>query len=144
VFSSKEELLDKSRYYLAHNDKREAMAARSHARAMMHYEVVAGFAKVFARLETIGRRRSSTIYVDREFLDNFVSYRFVYIVCCALNGRIRGVLGELRILLKHGPVSLGKAYFFALKGFLLYMRDRPRAEKRLRNLKNWLRIPVKY
>ncbi len=144
VFSTKEELLDKSRYYLSHAEQRDAMAARSHAKAMMHYEVVAGFAKVFARLATIERRRTSTIYVDPEFLDNFVSYRFVYIVCCALNGRLRSVLTELRILLRHGPVSLGKAYYFALKGFLLYMRDRPRAEQTLRQIKNRLRIRVKY
>lgn len=144
VFKSKEELLERIRFYLSNEDKRAAIAARGYERALRAYDAAAGFEKVFVKMSGLGRSGNKTMYMDREFVDNFVAYRFFYIFQFLLNGKFRNIPGELRVIWKFKRINLGKSFYFAIKGFLHYMRGRPKLESRLKLIKNKLKIQLKY
>ena len=63
VFQNKGEMLEKIEYYLAHEDEREAIAARSYEHALKHHTWKQRFRELFGRLEqepvpgTAGRRK---------------------------------------------------------------------------------------
>ncbi|TRZ92017.1 MAG: glycosyltransferase family 1 protein [Methanosarcinales archaeon] len=144
VFNTKEELLEKIEYYLSNENKRAEIAARGYAMALRSYDSVSGFENVFNRIKYLGRSKNKTIYIDREFSDNFISYRFFYILQFLLNGRLKNIPAELRIILKYKSINLKKSFHFAVKGFLYYMRAHPRLESKLKLLKNKLKIQLKY
>src|SRR5262249_16746356 len=124
---------------------REQIAERGHLRAVRQYDAECGFRRVF---DAIGRLRRTeadkTLYVDTQFKENFASYRFFYIALFLLNCDLRNVLSEFAILFKYRKAAVRKAYHFALKGFILYMRSHPRGEARLKRFREKFRIKLKY
>ena len=95
VFKTKEDLLEKIRYYLANEQKREEISAAGYQRALNDYDAISGFKKVFSKIEELGRSCNKTLYMDREFIDNFVAYRFFYIFQFLLNGKFKNIPAEL-------------------------------------------------
>lgn len=144
VFNSKEELLEKIKYYLSNENKRTEIASNGYEKAFKNYDIISGFEKVFNRMNYIGRSKNKTNYIDREFLDNFISYRFFYLLLFLLNGRLKNIPAEIRIIWKYKIINLKKSYYFAVKGFVYYMRAHPRLESKLKSLKIKLKIQVKY
>ncbi len=144
VFNTKEELLQKIQYYLSNEKKMVEISARGHESALTNYEVVAGFEKVFNRIKELKTRKTKTVYVDSEFLYNFVAYRFFYIAYFILSGKFGNILDELRTILKFRKINISKAYFFALKGFLLHTRRYPKLKNALKGIKNKLKMKEKY
>ncbi len=144
VFKTKEDLLEKIRYYLANEQKREEISAAGYQRALNDYDAISGFKKVFSKIEELGRSCNKTLYMDREFIDNFVAYRLFYIFQFLLNGKFKNIPAELCLIWKFKRINLKKSFYFALKGFLHHMRAHPELESRLKLIKNKLRIKLKY
>ena len=72
LFDSKEELLQKVRYYLLNENVRNEMASSAYVHAKANYDLSNGFEKIFDRLEQ-SNRRLRLIYLDRIFL---IEYSF--------------------------------------------------------------------
>ncbi|HEY8095865.1 MAG TPA: glycosyltransferase, partial [Methylobacter sp.] len=144
VFKTKEELLEKICYYLANEQKRVEIAASGYQRALNDYDAVSGFKKVFSKIDELGRSHNKTLYMDPEFIDNFVAYRFFYICLFLLNGKFKNIPAELRLVWKFKRINLKRSFYFATKGFLHYMRAHPQLDSRLKSIKNKLRIQLKY
>jgi hypothetical protein len=116
IFRSKEEFLEKIRYYLENKKEREDIAQRGRARALRDYDSVKGFEKVFSEIEKL-TSSEKIIYLDDDFIKNYGSYRFMYIVLFALNMQVKKVIEEFKIVLLNKKVSFLKSYFYILKGF---------------------------
>lgn len=144
VFKTKEELLNKIKQYLAEDSGRTQMAERAHMRALNNYSASAGFQKVFYKLSETNPFSEKTTYTDPEFIENFASFRFYYIIQFILNGNLGNIIPELRILLKYKKISIKKSYYFAIKGLLVYLRSRPKIEQHFKTIKNKLKIKIKY
>lgn len=139
VFRTKEELLEKVRYYLNNDEERERIARRGYERAIRDYDCVNGFAKVFAII-TDQRKAEKRVYLDKDFIRNYVSYRFFYITLFALGVKIKPLLEEIGIIFKYRRLSLSMAFNYILKAAGLYMRRFPRVKRKVMGV---LRIPYR-
>lgn len=144
VFSSKEELLEKIRYYLNESDKREAMAERSYQKSRAQYEVKNGFKAIFNTLKKNNNIDNYPLYTDPAFMRAYSSSRFFYIACFLLAGRFSFILEELCVICKARKLSFSMAYFFSIKGFMFVIRRHPKLDFTLKAVKNKLGIKVKY
>jgi len=144
TFKTKEELLEKVKHYLASDLDRTDMEQRSHNRAMANYTAEKGFIKVFDRIKEIGDSAEKSNYLDNIFLENYIAFRFFFIIQFALTGRLYFLLEELIIIFKHRAISPKKSYYFAIKGMMTYLRDRPNIERIFKSIKSKLNIKVKY
>lgn len=147
VFVTKEELLQKVQHFLSNENERVKISARGHEKALRDYDSVSGFEKVFQRLTAMkqSKDKMTMVYIDDEFLENYVSYRFFYVVYFLLNGKFKNILEEFHIIWRFKRnIHLSKSYYFSIKGFLMYMQGHPRLESKLKLFKNKFRIKVKY
>jgi hypothetical protein len=104
VFHDSAELVDKIRFYLANETRREEMAARAHARARAQYDE-REFGRSLARsLEARARQTRAVkrlpVYFDAVFWRGFGAWRFKYLVMFLLSGRLGLWFGELALLLR--------------------------------------------
>ncbi|MDT7041664.1 glycosyltransferase [Candidatus Nitronereus thalassa] len=118
VFHDEEELVEKAKYYLQHEDAREKMAARAHIRALEYYDE----AKYWARMGRIieeratekekGCSRRLPLYLDSPFWSAFGSWRFKYIVLFLFSGRLGLFFNEIALLLQTGRFNPSAAISF--------------------------------
>ena len=104
VFDSVEELLDKSRHYLAHEPAREAMAARAHARALHDYDERVFWPRMVAaiRERAAARPAAAPVCLDRQFWRGFGAWRSNHLAYFLLTWRMRLAWGEL-VRMLHSP-----------------------------------------
>jgi hypothetical protein len=116
VFYSKEDLVEKIKYYLAHDEERERIAKNGHERAMRDYDVRGGVEKVFKALKDI-RRSEPTVYLDDDFLGNYVNKRFYYMPYFIFKGEFEKFTQELKIVFSNfRHFNLWKAFPFICAG----------------------------
>ncbi|AVT78131.1 hypothetical protein RPPS3_40690 [Rhodopseudomonas palustris] len=143
VFRTKEELLSKVRHYLDHEDERSAMALRAHERAIANYDTERGFAKIFAKLDSLPRQTPTSLYLDKEFRRNYVAFRFFYLALFLLEGKFARAVEELSVGARTGRIAWSAAYHFFIRGVLHFLREHPRLEaiaKGARSRLPWIRI----
>lgn len=114
VFRTREELQEKIKYYLVHEKEREEVAQRGYERAIRDYDSKAAFSRVFEAIKNY-KKAESVIYLDKAFIRDYSSYRFVYIVRFLIRGKIKGLLEELGIILRNGKISFCTAYKYAVR-----------------------------
>ncbi len=144
VFHSKEEMLEKIRFYLANDEKRMAMEAKSYQRALKQYEVKAGFKIIFDKLKTLPAKQNFPLYIDDIFMRSYVSSRFFYIARHIITGRFSLMLEEFGVIIKYRKISLSMAYFFAVKGVVFALLEKPELYVKLKRVKNIIGMKVKY
>ncbi|HEV8095284.1 MAG TPA: glycosyltransferase, partial [Burkholderiales bacterium] len=109
VFHDKAELVEKLRFYLANEKRREAMAAKAHARAREQYDEREFGRRLARSLESRAQAKRSAaplpVYIDAVFWRGFGAWRFKYLVIFLLSGRLALLLGELGLLLRTGRCS---------------------------------------
>lgn len=115
VFHTKEELLEKIRYYMVNEKEREEIAGRGYERAVRDYDSMAGFAKVFEVIKKSKKAEPSGVYLDDEFIRNYTSFRFLYITRFFIHGKIKNLLQELTVILKNRKVNICRAYRYAFR-----------------------------
>ncbi len=117
VFHTKEELSKKIQYYLENGQEREEIARRGYERALRDYDSHAGIAKIF---DVIGKSRKiePVIYLDDDFMENYTSYRFLYITRFVIKVKIKSLFEELKIVIRNKRISLSKAKSYVLKEVL--------------------------
>ncbi len=144
VFYSKEEMLEKIRYYLDKEKRREEMAGKSYDKALDRYEVKAGFRIIFNKLKKLPQKQAFPLYVDAIFLRSYNSSRFFYIARHFLSGRFSLALEELGVVCKYRKISLSMAYFFAIKGIVFALLKKPELYDKLKKVKSLIGMKVKY
>lgn len=115
LFRTREEMLEKIRYYLAHEDEREAIAARAYARSVKDHDVSLEIPRLMAEIERrrlAGRPGRAAAPPDAIFLRNFSSYRLLYILKFLKRLKLRFALEELLLMLRLGTADLPQLYTF--------------------------------
>lgn len=97
VFTTKEELLEKVKFYLSVSEEREKMAKKAHAKALKHYDATKAFATIFAQLDTY-KRIPKIIYTDQSFLSHYTTYHALYFFNFLFKKKFSYVKEELKIL----------------------------------------------
>lgn len=108
IFSSKEELLEKIKYYLNNETERKRIAQKGYEKAISTYDVTVGFKKIFEEV-TKGQnslKEKKEVIVDRDFYINYTAYRYPYIAYFFAKGRLRNFIDELSIFFEVRKVSL--------------------------------------
>ena len=107
VFENERELVEKVRFYLSHEDKREAMAAKAHARALEQYDEGKFWPRLTSAIEARARERRGRgallpLCFDGMFWSRFGAWRFKYLVVFLFAGKARLFLRELLLLFRTG------------------------------------------
>ena len=120
------ELVDKVRYYLAQQAKREEMAARARARALAQYDEAKFWTSMVALMRARAaqrRQRQLPLYLDRPFRSAFGAWRFKYLVIFLFAGRLGLLLGELALLARVRRFSPAAAVWFVAMGLHVARRS---------------------
>ncbi|MDT7041666.1 glycosyltransferase [Candidatus Nitronereus thalassa] len=122
VFRDRQELVEKVHYYLEHEEVREQMAARAHARATEYYDEAKYWARVGECLERrmlvqrASKKDRLLMFIDKPFWSSYGACRFKYLVIFLFAGRFFLFLHELRLLIRAGRFNLRAAVWFAATG----------------------------
>jgi hypothetical protein len=120
VFQDERELVEKVRFYLAHNELREEMATRAHKRALEHYDERKFWPRLVGALERRAqqrtRRPSLPIGFDPPFWSRFAAWRFKYLVVFLFATKFQFFARELVLLLKIGRLAPYVAIWAAVMG----------------------------
>ncbi len=112
VFHDKEEMVERIRYYLEHEDERESIAERGYIRALRDYEVSTAIPWLIGRIEEIKGskiKRLSEVYVDLHFIRNYATFRILMITRFLKLKRWRLLLEEISIILNNRRINIRKA-----------------------------------
>lgn len=104
VFYDKEELLEKVKYYLEHEEERESIAKRGYERAIKDYDVKVAIPKLIATIDELRKKKvykPSEIYFDKEFIKNYTTYRLLWIIRFIKRGKWKFIFEELKIIVKY-------------------------------------------
>jgi hypothetical protein len=104
IFHDKEELLEKIKYYLAHDEQRETIASNGYARALRDYDITLSLPKLLADIEERKEKKTfkpSEIYLDEEFLRNYATSRVGLLVRFIKSRKWKFALEELKLIFKY-------------------------------------------
>jgi len=121
IFHTKEELLEKVRYYLEHEKEREDIARRGWERAIKDYDVKLCVPKLLATIDELRKKKvykPSEIYLDKEFIRNYTTYRLLLIIRFIKAGKWKFVFEELKIILRYRRVDWYQLRIFFIEEIL--------------------------
>lgn len=134
VFGTKEELLSQVRYYLAHEQEREAIAERGFLRSTRDYDLSVTVPKFLSEIELRRGKRGqpwSGVPPDRTFIRNFSSFRALQLIRFIKALRLGLAAEELGQILKYRTLDPHQLYSF----FVSETVDKfPRLKKALKAL----------
>lgn len=119
TFDSREELLAKIRYYLAHPAERERIAERGHMRAVRDYDVRRAIPSLVERIDAAmakGKPAQGEVFVDPQFTRNFATFRAVMASRLIRRGRWPLAAEELSMMLDLKKINIRKAAAITLFG----------------------------
>ncbi|MFA6091892.1 MAG: glycosyltransferase [Elusimicrobiota bacterium] len=115
TFWDNESLLEKVRYYLAHEEEREAFAARAHKKALELYEYEPYMDRILGELREVllspNPASKPTCIAGPRFKERQVNVLFVHLLSLLGRARLREALRDLPYLFQHGlwMFALGSA-----------------------------------
>jgi glycosyltransferase involved in cell wall biosynthesis len=134
VYTTKEELLEKIKYYLSHEQEREEIADRGYRRAVKDHDVAIETPKLLAEIEERRRNRRPGfpgVPLNAEFRRNFASFRMLYVIRFLKRLDFAFALEELALIFKAGTVDLTQLYTF----FIVEVADKfPKTKAFLKKL----------
>ena len=104
IFHDKEELLEKVKYYLVHEEEREKIAQKGYERAVKDYAIERAVPKLISTIDALRKTKTykpSEIYLDEEFIRNYTTYRVLLIVRFIKQLKWKFALEEFKIILKY-------------------------------------------
>jgi len=133
IFMSKEELVEKIKYYLKNSIDRKSIAKASFKRADENYTNIVGFKKVFDLIKDT--KKSKKYYIkDTEFLNNYISFRYYYMTIAILNLNFKSFSDELLVLFKYKKLYGKYPLIYIRKGVLDFLNKFPEFKTRLKQL----------
>lgn len=144
TFETESQLVEKVRFYLAHDAQREAMAARAHARALAEYDEAKYWPQLVRRIEELAATPRRALVPDfppdRVFWRGFGAWRFKYFVLFLFEGRFGLLARELGLLLRVGRLKLSAAPWFAGMG----LAAAERSSRSAAALRRWIRTSRRF
>ena len=119
VFYNKEELLEKVKYYLKHEEERESIARRGYERAKRDYDAKLAVPKLLSTIDELRKKKiykPSEIYLDEEFIRNYTTFRVFLIMRFIKAGKWKFAIEELKIVLKYRKLDWYQSCIFIIKG----------------------------
>ena len=119
VFYDKEDLLEKIKYYLKHDEERESIARRGYERARRDYDVKSAVPKLLSTIDELRKKKiykPSEIYLDEEFIRNYATFRVHLIIQFIKAGKWKFAIEELKIVLKNRKLDWYQSCIFIIKG----------------------------
>ena len=120
VFRSREEMVEKIKYYLEHENKRETIADNGYMRALRDYEIGKAIPEFINRIEAFRKYKThkpTQIYLDEDFVKYYTTFRIRMMVKFARLGKWRFFLQELGIILKSRRLDFNRTAKFLLDTF---------------------------
>jgi len=122
VFKDKEELLQKVKYYLAHEDEREEIAKRGYERALRDYNSEIVFPRIireiyekYERVDWSKRQKEQIkVYFNDTFQKIYSNYRFGHMVFFLRHKRFNHAKQELKTFLVYKKFDLKLFLYFAV------------------------------
>ena len=122
VFHDKEELLQKVKYYLAHEDEREEVAQKGYERALRDYDndialprVVRDIYNKYERVDWNKRQKEQVeVYFNDPFQKIYSNFRFRHMVYFLRHKRFNYAMQELRTFLVYKRFDLEIFLYFAM------------------------------
>lgn len=139
TFLTKEELLEKVKYYLAHDEKRMAMANKSYHHARKNYDSIEGFKKIFERIRTITPKEHKPLILDDIFLKIHTTFHLFYLITFILQKRFSLALEEVSLILKNKKFiykDAKKFLFYELAKLLQLIKIKKRCNLLFKELEN--------
>jgi len=115
TFASKEELLQKVKYYLEHEDIRESMAQSAYEKANVKYDASKAFKNILDDIK-LSDAHKKTVYIDKEFSRNYMTYHTLYLFNFLFKFKISHFLEELKMI-KLTKINIPTALKYALEQF---------------------------
>jgi len=109
TFIDRDELLDKSCYYLKNDDQREKIALKGYQRAIKDFDALTAVPRLINEIDIRRRKKKNiypVLYLDKTFLINYVTFRFFLICKFIKSGKLRCMVEEILIILKHRSIDL--------------------------------------
>lgn len=119
VFYDKEELLEKVKYYLKHEEERESIARRGYERAKRDYDAKLAVPKLLSTIDELRKKKiynPSEICLDDEFIRNYTTFRVLLIIRFIKAGKWKFAIEELKIVLKYRKLDWYQSCIFIIKG----------------------------
>ena len=141
VFRDERQLVEKVRFYLAHAEHREAMAARAQARALKDYDETKFWPHLVRSVEQRMHDRVSRNTpaqgraLEPTFWSGFGAWRFKYVVVFLFAGRPGLLAREIGLLLRVGRFKPSAALWFAAAG----LAAAERSSRGAAALRRWIR-----
>ncbi|OFY63463.1 MAG: hypothetical protein A3H98_14140 [Bacteroidetes bacterium RIFCSPLOWO2_02_FULL_36_8] len=117
VFHTKEDMLEKTKYYLKNRDERETIAMNGYHRALRDYEISRAIPNLIGRIEEIRKKnfnKLAEIYIDKYFLKNYTTFRFFLIIKFFKLRKWKFVYEEIKIVLNNKNINYYQAFIFFL------------------------------
>lgn len=121
IFYDKEELLEKVKYYLTHEEERENIARKGYERAIRDYDAKLAVPKLIATIDGLRKKKiykPSEIYLDEEFVRNYTSYRVLWILRFLKVRKWKFIFEELKIILKYRKLDWYQIRIFFIEEIL--------------------------
>lgn len=123
IFHTKEELVEKVKYYLNNDELRMKMENKAYQKALNNYESKNSFFKVLEALDNI-KNVNKTYYLDEEFCKKFVSKRFYYMTKFFLHGRFNESYLEMQTIKKYKNLTIKNFYFDIPRGIFHFLDEK--------------------
>jgi len=120
VFHTQDEMIEKIKYYLEHEDQREAIANNGYRRTLKDYEIGKAIPRLINKIEEYRKlkiHKPAQLYLDKDFIKHYTTFRVLMMVKfmglrnCAL------FFEELRIILKNKKLDMRRTLKYLLEIF---------------------------
>lgn len=100
-FHTKEELLQKIRYYLEHEDKREDMASNAYLHAREHYDSIRAFESIFKTIRRIQPKPEKELILDPIFCKIHSTFQLFYSIEFLYQNRFKDAWEKIKIAFRY-------------------------------------------
>lgn len=122
VFESKEDLLNKIKFYLKNNEIRELMASRASIKAHNLYETSFVVSSLLDKLAMV-KKNNKTYYLDEQFSKLFTSARFYHIGQSIIKGNFKSIMKEIHSIFIYKGIRFKNFYYDIPRAFYHNFRD---------------------
>ncbi len=121
IFYSKEELLEKVRYYLENDSERDEMASKAYERALKEYESDVYLQKIFTWLNDIlknGKRKDYPVYLSKLHKSRHIAFLVFSIISMLSRRKIRPAISVFPLVFRYGPIYGVYGLYLGVKNVL--------------------------